>query len=81
MDVRGASLKVKEYFREVKGIDPLAFDIERATFDEEKKVWIIECSFYRNPLEAKRLQFKLLVDDETGTIKELTANGKNGGVY
>ena len=80
MDVREASIKVKEYFKEIKGIEPLAFDIEKATFDEQKKVWIIECSFYRNALETKRTQFKLLVDDDTGNIKELTPNGKNGGV-
>lgn len=78
MDVREASKKVKEYFQEIKGIEPLAFDIERATFDKEKKVWVIECSFYRNPIEARRVSFTLLVDDATGAIKEQTPNGRNG---
>ena len=76
MDVREASRKVKEYFKEVKGIEPLGFDIERAAFDKEKKEWIIECSFYRNPMEAKRISFTLLIDDATGEIKEQTPNGK-----
>ena len=76
MDVREASRKVKEFFKEVKGIEPLAFDIERATFNEEKKIWVIECSFYRNPVEAKRVSFTLLVDDKTGEIKEQTPNNK-----
>lgn len=76
MDVREASRKVKEYFHEVKGVEPLAFDIERATFDKEKKIWTIECSFYKNPVEAKRVGYTLLVDDETGKIKEQTPNNK-----
>jgi len=80
MDAREASKKVKEYFQDVKGVEPLAFDIERATFDKEKKVWTIECSFYKNPVEAKRVSYTLLVDDVNGDIKEQTPNGKNGGV-
>ena len=80
MDVREASKKVKEYFQEVKGIEPLAFDIDSAKFNEEKSMWIIECSFYRNPMEAKRVSFTVLVDDKTGDIREQTPNGKNGGI-
>ena len=78
MDVREASRKVKEYFQEVKGVEPLAFDIDRATFNEEKNIWIIECSFYRNPLENKRVSYTLLVDNESGAIRELKPNEKNG---
>lgn len=76
MDVREASRKVKGYFKEVKGIEPLGFDIERATFNNEKKEWTIECSFYRNPMEAKRISFTLIIDDTTGEIKEQTPNGE-----
>lgn len=75
MDVREASGKVKEYFKEVKGIEPLAFDVERATFNMKDKTWIIDCSFYRNPIEAKRVHFRIVVDNESGEIKEQVPNG------
>lgn len=75
MDVREATMKVKEYFREVKGVDPLAFDVDSARFNSEKEQWVIECSFYRNPLESKRVSFTLIIDNKNGDIKELTPNG------
>ena len=77
MDVREASGKVKEYFKTIKGIEPLGFDIEKATFDETKKLWVIECSFYRNPLDSKRVSFTLLVHDISGEIREQIPNGKH----
>ena len=75
MDVREAVRKVKDYFQEVKGIEPLAFDVESVRFNPEKKEWNVVCSFYRNPVDAKRVSFTLIVDDATGEIKEHIKNG------
>ena len=75
MDAREATKKVKEYLSEVKGVEPLAFDVEKAIFNKNKKEWVIECSFYRNPLEIKRMCLTIIVD-ESGSIKELKPNGK-----
>jgi len=70
MDVREATKKVKEYFKEVKDIESLGFDVENAQYDEKDKRWLVECSFYRNAIETKRVRFLVTVED-TGKILNL----------
>jgi len=66
MDAREATLKARRYFEEVKEMQPLSFDIESATLD--KDIWEIRCSFYRNPLDPKRVVYTVKVRDKDGFI-------------
>lgn len=67
MDVRQASLAVRKYFEEVKDMQPLSFDIEDAHLATNGE-WTIRCSFYRNPLEGKRIVYHVFVRDSDGSI-------------
>ena len=67
MDVRQASIAVRKYFEDVKGMQPLSFDIENAQLENNGE-WAIRCSFYRNPLESKRTIYHVFVKDSDGSI-------------
>ena len=66
MDAREASLEARKYFEETRDTQPLSFDVEDAKLEDD--TWIIRCSFYRNPLEARRTTYVVKISDKDKKI-------------
>ncbi|MHC1611011.1 MAG: hypothetical protein ACXQTW_05375 [Candidatus Methanospirareceae archaeon] len=69
IDGREASLKVREYFEEVHGLfSVLAFSVEEAAYEEDKKAWEIICNFFPGSSATHSMRYEVEVDARDGRI-------------
>ncbi|MFU8767088.1 MAG: hypothetical protein ACNA7I_05435 [Candidatus Methanoperedens sp.] len=69
MDVREATMIVREYFESIKKIK-FIFDVRSVKFDETENNWIITCDI-QNVFDEEPISYEILVDDETGDILDV----------
>ena len=65
MDAREATVEVKKYFENVKGSQPIAFDVEHVELKDD--VWTVRCSFFPSPIES-RIVYEVKVNDKDKKI-------------
>lgn len=66
MDAKEATSIVRQYFDTVKKTK-FFFDVKSTKFDEEDKMWVVECTV-TNPFDEEPHFYEVEVDDETGDI-------------
>ncbi|MCL7413540.1 MAG: hypothetical protein M8353_08000 [ANME-2 cluster archaeon] len=69
MDVREATMIVREYFESIKKIK-FIFDVRSVKFNETENEWIITCDI-QNVFDEEPISYEILVDDETGDILDV----------
>ncbi len=62
------SLKVREYFEKVRGMEAYLFNVDECNYDEPNGVWIVVCNFLSNPFEGRKDSYRVKIDGKTGDI-------------
>jgi hypothetical protein len=69
MDGMQASQKVKDYFMAVHGYFSVwGFEVEDAS-PLASGDWVVHCSFFRHPMEAKRVSYEVTVGQEGDIVR------------
>jgi len=74
IDGRQATRIVQDYFNEQYGIfGVVLFEILNATYDEEKKSWTVDCSFYRTAAASQKDFYSVVLhsDGRIGSVKKI----------
>ena len=72
MDAKQASETARDYFITIHGTFAVwAFEVESVDYDNERKAWVIDCSFRRNQYGPERYRYRVTVEPEEGTVREV----------
>ena len=79
MEATQASETARDYFLSIHGaLAVWAFEIESAVFDDVGKAWVIDCSFRRGQYGGERNRYRVTVEPEEGTVREVKRIEKAG---